>query len=39
MDESDNVADLQTLARQNWETRAKRLGILGEEEKPNQEEQ
>ncbi|MGJ8737100.1 CNNM domain-containing protein [Zobellia laminariae] len=28
MDESDNVADLQDLARKNWETRAKRSGIL-----------
>ena len=27
MDESDNVADLQQLARRNWEARAKRLGI------------
>ena len=33
MDESDNVADLQMLARKSWETRAKRLGII-EEEKP-----
>ncbi|MBU2948157.1 CNNM domain-containing protein [Zobellia uliginosa] len=30
MDESDNVADLQELARKNWETRAKRSGILDE---------
>ncbi|MDC6385573.1 DUF21 domain-containing protein [Flagellimonas taeanensis] len=28
MDESDNVEDLQMLARRNWETRAKRLGII-----------
>jgi len=28
MDESDNVADLQMLARKSWETRAKRLGLL-----------
>ncbi|CAM4158830.1 CNNM domain-containing protein [Zobellia roscoffensis] len=28
MDESDNVADLQELARKNWNTRAKRSGIL-----------
>ncbi|MGB5553292.1 MAG: hemolysin family protein [Flavobacteriaceae bacterium] len=28
MDESDNVADLQELARKNWETRAKRSGVL-----------
>ncbi len=32
MDESDNVEDLQVLARKNWETRAKRLGII--EDKP-----
>lgn len=32
MDESDNVADLQMLARRSWETRAKRLGLI--EEKP-----
>jgi len=29
MDESDNVEDMQILARQNWERRAKRMGILG----------
>lgn len=28
MDESDNVSDLQYLARKSWETRAKKLGIL-----------
>lgn len=28
MDESDNVEDLQVLARKNWEGRAKRLGII-----------
>ncbi len=28
MDESDNVADLQILARRSWEQRAKRLGII-----------
>ena len=33
MDESDNVADLQMLARKSWEARAKRLGII-EEKKP-----
>lgn len=31
MDESDNVADLQTLARKNWEKRAKNLGLLDEQ--------
>jgi CBS domain containing-hemolysin-like protein len=29
MDESDNVEDMQILARQNWERRAKRMGIFG----------
>ncbi len=34
MDESDNVADLQELARKNWETRAKQTGLIeGEVEK------
>lgn len=28
MDESDNVKDMQMLARQNWEKRANRLGLL-----------
>ncbi|CAM1349088.1 CNNM domain-containing protein [Tenacibaculum insulae] len=28
MDESDNVADLQSLARKNWEKRAKEIGII-----------
>lgn len=28
MDESDNVEDMQALARKNWEARAKRLGII-----------
>ncbi len=28
MDESDNVSDLQLMARKSWETRAKKLGIL-----------
>lgn len=32
MDESDNVEDLQVLARKNWEGRAKRLGIIKEED-------
>ncbi len=30
MDESDNVEDLQQLARKNWKNRAKRLGIIEE---------
>lgn len=29
MDESDNVEDMQLLARKNWEKRAQRLGIIG----------
>lgn len=28
MDESDNVSDLQLQARKNWESRAKKLGII-----------
>lgn len=32
MDESDNVEDLQHLARQNWEKRAKKLGIIKKKE-------
>jgi len=28
MDESDNVSDLQDMARKSWEARAKKLGIL-----------
>lgn len=35
MDESDNVSDLQLLARRSWEVRAKKLGII-EEDKPTQ---
>ncbi len=31
MDESDNISDLQLQARKNWEARAKKLGILNEE--------
>ncbi|SNR25598.1 Hemolysin, contains CBS domains [Maribacter sedimenticola] len=31
MDESDNIADLQALARKNWEVRAKESGVI---EKP-----
>ncbi len=32
MDESDSVADLQSFARKNWEQRAKKLGLISEEE-------
>ncbi|EDP70936.1 hypothetical protein FBALC1_00592 [Flavobacteriales bacterium ALC-1] len=35
MDESDNVSDLQYMARKSWEARAKKLGIY--EEKPSKE--
>ena len=35
MDESDNVSDLQMLARKSWETRAKRLGLF-DEQKPDE---
>jgi len=31
MDESDNVEDLQNLARKNWEVRAKKIGLLIDE--------
>lgn len=31
MDESDNVSDLQYMARKSWEARAKKLGILEDE--------
>ena len=37
MDESDNVSDLQILARKNWESRAKRLGLINEEKPQNDE--
>ncbi|MCY2686599.1 CNNM domain-containing protein [Salinimicrobium sp. TH3] len=32
MDESDSVEDMQVLARQNWEKRAKRLGLLKQDQ-------
>ncbi len=32
MDELDNTADMQLLARKNWEKRAKLLGIISEED-------
>ena len=35
MDESDNVADMQMFARKSWETRAKRMGII-EEQNPEE---
>lgn len=35
MDESDNVEDMQMMARKNWEQRAKRLGIIQEKKKKN----
>ncbi|WP_029034349.1 CNNM domain-containing protein [Salinimicrobium terrae] len=41
MDESDNVQNMQVLARENWEKRAKKLGLLkqdqpGDKEKSNE---
>lgn len=35
MDESDNIEDLQALARKSWERRAKRLGIIDDFKKEN----
>jgi len=35
MDESDNVADLQHLARKSWESRAKKLRIIDENDTEN----
>lgn len=32
MDESDSIEDMQMLARQNWERRAKRLGLIKRDE-------
>lgn len=32
MDESDTDSDMQQLARENWRIRAKRLGIIGDDE-------
>ena len=38
MDESDNIADLQTFARKNWENRAKQSGVIEQAPKtPKQE--
>lgn len=37
MDESDNIEDMQVLARKNWERRAKRLGIIPQEETKDKE--
>ena len=35
MDESDNVSDLQMLARKSWESRAKRLGLIDNDNPEN----
>jgi CBS domain containing-hemolysin-like protein len=35
MDESDNVSDLQQLARRSWENRAKRLGLIDNNKSEN----
>ena len=37
MDESDNIADLQMMARKSWERRAERLGLI-EEKKDSEDE-
>ena len=31
MDESDSIADMQLLARKNWEIRAKKMGLIEDE--------
>lgn len=36
MDESDNIADMQVLARKNWERRAQRLGIIKQKDKDDE---
>ena len=36
MDESDHVEDLQTLARKNWEKRAKNLGLIDDNNPPDE---
>ncbi len=36
MDESDNIEDMQVLARKNWETRARRLGILEQKKRKDE---
>ncbi|MCD2258167.1 CNNM domain-containing protein [Psychroserpens luteolus] len=38
MDESDNVSDLQHMARKSWEARAKKLGILDDTNSEDKEE-
>lgn len=38
VDELDGIADMQLLARRNWEKRAKILGIITEEDAPEEEE-
>lgn len=35
MDESDSIKDMQSLARKNWERRARRLGIIGAQTENN----
>ena len=37
MDESDNVADLQHLARENWKKRARKIGLLTDKKKSKEE--
>jgi CBS domain containing-hemolysin-like protein len=38
MDESDSIEDMQMLARQNWEKRAKRLGLIQRKDNEEKEE-
>lgn len=38
MDESDSIEDMQMLARQNWEKRAKRLGLIQRKDNEENEE-
>ena len=35
VDEMDNIDDMQSLARKNWERRAKALGIISDEDIQN----
>ena len=39
MDESDAIADLQYLARKNWENRAKKIGLIYEKKNDEEEEE
>ena len=39
VDEMDNIEDMQSLARKNWEKRAKAMGILEEREEESTEQE